>query len=155
MDLFQTEQSRVEKILEENYLIALQELGLEGHYVFKSLSEAKEIVEGSRSNPEPCKGEAKVLLAKNLLKTYSENASVLIKRITGVLTQIRYMSFLPESHRRQKTTTLWIPGAPLSGRTLLLFLLFTGVAIAVSWALHVTAIICDSRSQLPKKLTIR
>jgi len=95
MDLFQTEQSRVEKILEENYLIALQELGLEGHYVLKSLSEAKEIVEGSRSNPEPREGEAKILLAKNLLNTYSANASVLIKRITGVLTEIRYMSFLP------------------------------------------------------------
>jgi hypothetical protein len=144
MDIFQTEQSRVEKILEENYLIALQELGLKGHYVLTSLSEAKEIVEGSRYNPEPSEGEAKVLFAKNLLKAYSANASVLIKRITGVLTEIRYMSFLPESHRRQKTTTLWIPGAPLSGRTLLLFLLFTGVGIAVSWALHVTAVICDS-----------
>jgi len=155
MDLFQTEQSLVEKVLEENYLIALQELGLEGYYVLKSLSEAKEIVEGSRSNPEPSEAEAKVLSAKNLFKTYSANASILIKRITGVLTEIRCMSFLPESHRRQKTTTLWIPGAPLSGRTLLLFLLFTGVAIAVSWGLQVTAVNCDSTAQLRKKLTFR
>jgi len=91
MDMFQTEHSRVEKRL-ENYLLPLQDLGSQGYEISKALYQTKDSLQ---SNQIQQKEEAQVELGKlkKQLNIYSADASVVVKSMAAVLTDIRYVWF--------------------------------------------------------------
>ena len=100
MDIFQTEQSRVDKRLED-HLIPLQDLGLQGQIILGVLSDAKRAVEASKLDPKSDDAGIDLEAVKKQLDAYSTNAGLLVKTFTSIVTQIKYGSLSLQAHKYQ------------------------------------------------------
>jgi hypothetical protein len=162
MDIFQNEQARIEKRIPE-VVPQLEDIGARGQIIAEKLHQLKNALKypessgrkyfGSEIKAEEVKLKFEVI--KGELDGYSENAAILIKDLTTILTEVRSVSSDSLPNYRSKTVTLWAFGSAFSGRGLLTYLLTISAIILSSWLLGVTAVICDSILLYPHVLTIR
>jgi hypothetical protein len=154
MDIFQNEQTRVEKRIPE-VVPQLEDIGARGKIIAEKLHNLKNALKYPASAGHNLSGSglgaedvsANFEKVKHELGAYSENSAILINDLTKILTEVRYSFHSFTTYPRSKTVTLWAFGSACSGKGLLIYLLSIGAIIISSWLLSVSAVTCDSATQ--------
>jgi hypothetical protein len=162
MDIFQNEQTRVEKRIPE-VVPQFEDIGTRGKIIGGKLHELKNALKYPASAGHNLSGSglgaedvsANFEKVKHELGAYSENSAILIKDLTKILTEVRYSLHSFTTYPRSKTVNLWAFGSTFSGRNLLYYLFSITAIIVSSWLLSVSAVICDGRKRLVAFLTSR